>query len=152
MTHILFIDDDTAIRDAVELFLTTSGFTVAVAESGRAGIALYQSCKPDLIVTDLLMPDMEGIETIMRLRELDPAVPILAISGGWKSHRTGGLGPLDLAGMLGATETLAKPFSGEDFLAALHRCAPDSAAICSLNPEAGTAHQLPTAEPVRDAA
>ncbi|MBV9561710.1 MAG: response regulator [Bradyrhizobium sp.] len=147
MTHILFIDDDTAIRDAVELLLTTSGFTVAMAENGRAGLALYQSCKPDLIVTDVLMPDMEGIETIIHLRKLDPAVPIVAISGGWKSDRTGGLGPLDLARMIGATITLPKPFSGEDFLGAVQYCGSHVDSKASSDAHNKDAAGLGTGEP-----
>ena len=123
MTRILLIDDDDAIRDAVEFLLTVSGFVVSTAANGREGLRRYEQHKPDLVITDILMPEMEGVETTLLLRKLDPGVPILAISGGWSGASSDRhLSPLDLVAKLGATEILAKPFGDEELLRTLRRC------------------------------
>jgi CheY-like chemotaxis protein len=122
MTHILVIDDDAAVRDSVEVVLTAVGYSVATATDGRRGLRACASQRPDLVITDVLMPEMEGVETIRKLRELYGAVPILAISGGWRAPQQN---LLELVAQLGANETLEKPFERSDLLRAVARCLRD---------------------------
>lgn len=110
MSHILVIDDEDLIRDAVRQSLEHHGHTVTTAENGRKGLALYDPATIDLVLTDLIMPEKEGLETIMELRAKYPRVKIVAMSGGGRNS------PRDyllMARQLGATGVLAKPFSIE---------------------------------------
>jgi DNA-binding response OmpR family regulator len=123
MTHILLLDDDDGIRDSLARLLNMAGFTIATAGNGRDGLREFAIRPADLVITDVLMPEMDGVETLLRLRELAPNLPILAISGGWV--RRGGnerLDPLDFIGKLGATAVLPKPFDCDDLLASIDRC------------------------------
>jgi CheY-like chemotaxis protein len=81
MAEILIIDDEPALREVLSRALRTAGHTGHVAENGAAGIRLFHRLHPALVVTDIVMPEIEGIEVIRKLREADPTVPILAISG-----------------------------------------------------------------------
>ncbi len=111
MARILVIDDDPAIRGIMRRILERSGHGVVEAENGSVGMKLVSFDPPDLVVTDLLMPEKEGIETIQELKTLHPAVRVVAVSGAG-----GGTdGPLMDAELFGADATLAKPFSVEGF-------------------------------------
>jgi len=119
MAHVLVIDDDPTIRSLIEEILVTMGHSVVDAPDGRAGIAIFSREKIDLVVTDIVMPDQEGIETIGAMRRLDRTMPILAISG---SATVGGAADyLRAAAALGATETLQKPFTPDHFIGAVDR-------------------------------
>lgn len=107
MAHILVIDDDAPLRSLVREILEREGHSVADAEDGDEGLHLFRERLPDLVITDIIMPGKEGIETIQELRGECPGVRILAISGG---GTRGPSGPLWDARLLGADETLAKPF------------------------------------------
>jgi DNA-binding response OmpR family regulator len=112
MPHILVIEDDLNFRDPLVKTLTNEGHTVSVAGDGMAALSLLKTMRPDLIITDILMPHMDGIDTIMELSRLDNAVPIIAMSGGRRS-----VTPefnLGSAAMMGVKATLAKPFSRGD--------------------------------------
>jgi DNA-binding response OmpR family regulator len=115
MARIVVIDDEEVIRSSLRRLLERAGHTVAVAADGEIGLALVQDGRTDLVVTDLIMPDKEGIETIQELRERHPAVRILAVSG------AGDLtdGPLVDAKLFGAHVILSKPFSNQELLAAV---------------------------------
>lgn len=117
--RILVIDDDVAVRTTLKLVLEDSGYTVAVAENGRAGMVLYRTLLPDLVITDIIMPDQEGIETIIEIRKDHPTAPILAISGG---GRIGDTQFLTLAKALGASHVLAKPFAPAELLDVVAQC------------------------------
>lgn len=110
---ILVIDDDTAVRNTVRLILERAGYLVREADGGEQGVKLYRDARADLVITDLFMPQQDGIETIQQLRAEFPDARILAVSGG---ASLGAEGPLIDARLLGADETLAKPFSREDLL------------------------------------
>jgi CheY-like chemotaxis protein len=126
VSRVLVIDDDAAIRHSVEFLLTEAGLEVFTAANGSDGLRRYADVKPDLVITDILMPVMEGIETVGHLRRLDPVLPILAMSGGWSGPCCGcGPSPLDLVAKLGATEVLPKPFSYDALLLAIAKCLPD---------------------------
>ena len=109
MARILVIDDDPTIRSLVSGILERSGHSIVEAIDGRAGLAIFARESFDLVVTDIVMPEQEGIETIGAIRRLNRAVPILAISG---SATIGGSGDyLRAAAALGASGTLQKPFA-----------------------------------------
>jgi DNA-binding response OmpR family regulator len=122
MADILIIDDDRQMRRLLRRILTGAGHTVREAGNGRDGVALFEQQRPALVITDIVMPDMEGIETILNMRRDNPTLPIIAMSGGSD--------PLYLraASSLGATGTLNKPFQPRSLLElvdAMLRAAPE---------------------------
>jgi CheY-like chemotaxis protein len=114
---ILVIDDDPSVRKFIATTLKRENHVVTEAENGAEGLKRLQEEKDiSIIITDLLMPEKEGIETIMEIRKINPSLKILAISGGGK------VGPenfLLLADAVGANATLRKPFSGQELLMCL---------------------------------
>jgi DNA-binding response OmpR family regulator len=107
VSKILVIDDDPRILQLMELSLGRQGFAVSGAENGRVGLRLFAAVQHDLVITDILMPDMEGIETILALKAKTSPPKIIAISGG---GRLVGREFLKWAKHLGADEILPKPF------------------------------------------
>ena len=81
VTRILVMDDDDAVRDATAMLLEAKGFEVVAVADGRSGIAAVEAGSFDLVVVDLFMPGMDGLETTKAIRRLDPSVPIIAVSG-----------------------------------------------------------------------
>jgi DNA-binding response OmpR family regulator len=116
MPKILLIDDDDQLRTMLKLVLTSSGYEVSEACNGNEASRIYQQQYPDLVITDLLMPDKEGLELIMELRRNNKDIKIIAMSGG---GRGGAVNYLEAAGKLGAQQTLAKPFSRQELLRAV---------------------------------
>jgi DNA-binding response OmpR family regulator len=110
---ILVIDDEQLIRLQIRNALEFEGFTVHEAANGNEGLARIAQSTPDVVITDILMPDKEGIETILELRRTHPKIRIIAISGG---GRTGNKDFLRTAKHLGADRTLAKPFGLAELL------------------------------------
>jgi DNA-binding response OmpR family regulator len=115
MADILVIDDEAALRRLVARILRAEGHAVREAPNGREGLRLFREARPDLVITDIVMPDQEGIETILELRREEPDFPILAISGGGEGIY------LRMAAGVGATETLAKPFGADELVAAVEK-------------------------------
>jgi DNA-binding response OmpR family regulator len=109
--RILVVDDNADLRTTIQALLQADGFDVAVAGNGQAAIALHQSRPADVVITDLFMPDKDGIETIVELRKLSPQVKIVAMSG-WTS--TQGSDYLQVAREIGASVTLQKPFDPQE--------------------------------------
>jgi DNA-binding response OmpR family regulator len=109
VTHysVLLIEDDVELLRQMNLAFLGAGYDVRTAADGQAGLACFQQAPSDLVVTDIIMPNREGIETIMALRKASPTVRILAISGG---YRVGPADFLELARHVGADGSLAKPF------------------------------------------
>lgn len=116
VARILVIDDEPQVRAMLRQMLEREGYEVLEAEEGGAGMKLYQTQSPDLVITDILMPGKEGIETILAMRKAHPDVKIIAISGG---RRMGKLDILPIAQTFGAVYTLAKPFEREELLEAV---------------------------------
>ncbi|MAT82683.1 MAG: response regulator [Gammaproteobacteria bacterium] len=113
MSAILVIDDDASVREVVSEMLRLEGHEVTIAENGREATTMLAEHDFDLVITDLIMPEKEGIETISEIRRTDSRIPIVAISGG------GRLGPgdyLETARYIGADATLAKPFARQELL------------------------------------
>lgn len=113
MAKILVIDDDTGIRTMLQTMLMRQGHTIVCAKDGKAGLIAFAQDKPDLVITDIIMPEREGIETIQMIRKSDAAVPIIAMSGGGRAASTDFL---PLAAAFGATATLSKPFEPKALL------------------------------------
>lgn len=107
MTTILVIDDDPAMRRLLARTVAAKNYVVIEAADGKQGVTMAAAHKPALVVTDILMPEKEGIETMREIREHTPHAKIIAISGGGLSHN---MLFLDVAKALGADATLAKPF------------------------------------------
>jgi CheY-like chemotaxis protein len=116
MSKVLIIDNDPLVCDTLKVAAESAGHTVAIAHNGREGLNTFAMFQPDVVVTDILMPEKEGMETIVDLRRQNPEVPILAISG---AAPAGNISFLKIAQKLGASRTLSKPFPMTDFVAAL---------------------------------
>jgi len=115
MSHILVIDDDEALRPMLGLALERNGHQVSLAENGATGIIQYIASSPDLVITDIIMPEKEGVETIRELRSRDPGVKIIAMSGGGPRSDVS----LKMCNQLGVYCTLAKPFTLETLIEAV---------------------------------
>jgi CheY-like chemotaxis protein len=109
MVKILLVEDDESVRRATRLVLESAGHKVFEASSGLRVEGIVAEHQPDLVLTDMLMPDRDGVETILALRRRHPTLPIIAMSGGGKR----GMLDLGMAKRLGAQATLDKPFDGE---------------------------------------
>lgn len=116
MARILLIDDDRVIRTAMGRVLVLAGHEVVQAETGSTALQNLDDGSWDLVITDINMPDGNGIEVILELAERRPAPPIVAISGGGYLPAESLLAD---AGLLGAARTLAKPFEMHDFQTAV---------------------------------
>ena len=111
MCRVLIIEDNEILRHAIQRMLVAGGHEVQETADGRAGLKAYRERPSDVVITDIVMPDTEGLETIRELCRIDAAVKIIAMSGG-------GVGAsanyLKLARQFGARWTLSKPFSGDE--------------------------------------
>lgn len=123
MTRILLIEDDSTLRWFLYHHLIKEGYAVLDAVHGADGLRQLRKNPVDLVITDMLMPEMDGVETIQQLRQSFPAVRIMAISGG------GMASPdhyLKIARKLGADKTLKKPFTFPELLGVIHELYPPS--------------------------
>jgi DNA-binding NtrC family response regulator len=113
MARILVIEDDDSFRNVLVQMLSKAGYEVRQAGEGNQALEVCKLFEPELVLTDIIMPDKEGLETIQELLDLCPHLKIIAMSGGGK------FGPnsyLPLAQKLGAKATLQKPFMREELL------------------------------------
>lgn len=116
MAKILVIEDDDSFRNVLVQMLVKVGYDVRQAGDGNQAIEVCAQFEPDLVLTDIIMPDKEGLETIQELLQICPDMKIIAMSGGGK------FGPdsyLPLAQKLGAKATLQKPFMREQLLSTI---------------------------------
>jgi DNA-binding NtrC family response regulator len=121
MSYILVVDDDTNFRQMLAQTLERAGYRVVEAEDGNVALKACETEVPGLVITDILMPEKEGLETIQELRAKYPEVNIIAMSGG------GRISPdsyLPLAKSLGAVKTLQKPFRREEVIKAVQELFP----------------------------
>jgi len=114
MPSVLVVDDEDQIRQLIRETLEQAGYDVQEASNGKQGLEQYRSKPADLVIMDILMPDQDGLESIMTLRREFPASRVIAITGG--SDMIGILNFLDVAKMLGARRTLQKPFDMQTLL------------------------------------
>jgi two-component system, chemotaxis family, chemotaxis protein CheY len=116
MAKILIIDDDKMVRETLRLILAAAGHQILLANDGKQGVKMFIETMPDLVITDILMPEKEGVETIGDIRKLKAKVPIIAMSGG---GRVGNMSFLAVAKQFGADRTFAKPFEPDEVVDAV---------------------------------
>lgn len=114
---ILLVDDEEMVRTQIRASLELEGYAITEASNGREAVDMLKGFKPDLVITDILMPEKEGIETIMEIRQMYPDIRIIAISGG---VRTENMDFLKIAKRLGADLALPKPFGRQQLLSMVH--------------------------------
>jgi DNA-binding response OmpR family regulator len=119
MPTILIIDDDDDLRDTLVVLLEDQGYSVIAASDGESGVRAFGEARPDLVLSDVIMPDSNGVDAIRRMREIDPTARIVAMSGGSIS---GDDHQLRMAKEAGAMEALPKPFEVDDLVAVVERC------------------------------
>lgn len=121
--RILVADDESLVRDTLRVVLMKQGHAPVLVEDGRKALAELRARPFDLLITDLLMPDFDGLELITEVRRTHPAVPIVAISGG---GRIAGSDYLRMAKKLGAIAVLSKPFTPDDVDAVIRTAIPSA--------------------------
>ena len=111
--NIVVIDDDDLVCETIVSFLEIAGHNVSSANDGDKGIEIIKDTQPNLVITDIVMPTKEGMETIIDIKKFNPDTKIIAISGqGWSS----GVSYLEMAERLGANATISKPFTRQDLM------------------------------------
>lgn len=113
MHKVLVIEDESGLREMIKTTLIRRKYTVTEASNGKEALIHFKPSMTDLVVTDLIMPEEDGLKVIMKLKELKPSIKIIAISGGGKA---GPGGYLNLAKALGAHAVISKPFSINDLV------------------------------------
>jgi DNA-binding response OmpR family regulator len=125
MARILLIEDNDPVRTLLRDTLELDGHTVIEARNGKQGLALFQHAGADLVITDIVMPEKDGLEVVAALREKHPSVKIIAISGADSGDY------LDSARLTGAAKVLLKPFSSDVLMAAINALLPGGGASTS---------------------
>ncbi len=121
MAKILLVDDDAQVRTMLKLTLEREGYEIVEAADGNEAVQLYDPETIGLVITDIVMPEKEGIETIMELKAINPKVSVIAISGG------GRISPEDYlkwARRFGVVNTFTKPVDREALLATVEKIIP----------------------------
>ena len=129
MASVLVVDDDPAVRATVRLVLERNGHRVSVASDGRAGLAALAGGGIDLLIVDLFMPGMDGLETLREVRKHQAHLPVIVMSG--TSLGGPGLEAPDFLAMavkLGAVRAVQKPFKPRDIIDSVQACLGDAAA------------------------
>ncbi len=142
---ILLVEDEDQLRSALAQFLSRKGFRVVEAQDGRSAEGVLRKAFPDLIVTDLIMPDRDGLELLEFVRQHAPSVPVIAMSGG---GRISPANYLEIAQRLGAVRTLEKPFPTTQLLNTLQEVLsqrPTQHGDHVLNPSTSELYQVSTA-------
>ncbi len=116
MCNILVVEDDVSVRDMVVRFLERAGYKVTTASNGREAMDAVEDMPPDVVVTDVFMPEKDGVELILELARLPTRPRVVAMSGGGILGTTS---MLDVVGKLGAVTTLPKPFGKDELLVAV---------------------------------
>ena len=119
MIHVLLVEDDDHFASMIQRALATFGYTVVRARNGREALDIYDPRIVNLVLTDVLMPSMEGIELIMALRKINPKVKIIAMSGGGRNRPEAYLA---ITERMGVVKTLAKPFPLDELQRAVQEC------------------------------
>ncbi|MFH1019632.1 MAG: response regulator [Pseudomonadota bacterium] len=113
MARILIVEDEHMVRELLSEVLTKAGYEVSTAENGSAAYKLCQISDFDLIITDIIMPEMDGLELIQEMKKRLPQMKIIAMSGG---GRCSPQDYLEISGALGVSSTIAKPFTNHHLL------------------------------------
>lgn len=120
--NILVIEDDSAVRELIKETLARAGYEVASAGDGVQGMDLFHEKNPDLVITDIVMPQKEGLQTILEMKQAVPGIKVIAMSGG---GRHGNNDYLKLARKFGAERTVTKPFLRDEMLAVVREVLSD---------------------------
>jgi CheY-like chemotaxis protein len=118
VVRVLLVEDDDLVAKTLRMTLESQGYVVEAFTNGRKAVAHLEKASFDVMITDILMPDMDGLELIRAVRAISPALRIIAMSGG---GTRGNQDFLQFAEAFGADALLAKPFTGEAMLAALRQ-------------------------------
>jgi len=118
---ILIIDDDKNVRLLLDKYLSSANYKTVEASSGKEGIDLAREIKPDMVITDIIMPGKSGVEVIERIKRICPDAKVIAISGGQAENKPD---MLRMAKIMGASETLYKPIVKEELLEAVKALLP----------------------------
>ncbi len=116
MKRILVIDDEELMRSFLRDLLEGEGYEVIIAGDGEEGLALFEINSIDLVITDIIMPVKDGLDTILELKKKAPELPVIAISAGGNIPKERYLA---VAGYMKNTRTLAKPFTGQELVSAV---------------------------------
>ena len=116
--HILVVDDDEMMRAFVKELLKINDFQITEAANGKEGLKEFRENTPDLVITDIIMPEMEGISFIRELRSYNKDIPIIAMTGNVHGRMEEFL---DISSQLGADEILRKPILSQEFLEAINK-------------------------------
>lgn len=116
--HVLVVDDDEMMRAYVKELLLIHDYKVTEASNGKLGLKEFRENTPDLVITDIIMPEMEGISFIRALRSHNKKVPIIAMTGNVHGRMEEFL---DISSQLGADEILRKPIKSQEFIDAIHK-------------------------------
>jgi CheY-like chemotaxis protein len=119
MPKILVIDDDAIVRQTLTTVLEDGGYEVFMADDGLRGMTAFRSGRPDLVITDIIMPEQEGLQTITEIRRERPDAKIIAISGGGRIANTDFL---KMAKALGAMAAIPKPFDPDELVSVVRAC------------------------------
>lgn len=116
--HILVVDDDDMMRSYLRELLLIHDFKISEAANGKLGLKEFRENTPDLVLTDIIMPEMEGISFIRELRAHNSDIPIIAMTGNVHGRMEE---YLDISSQLGADEILRKPIKSQEFLDAINK-------------------------------
>lgn len=116
MARVLIIEDDNEVREFLQSLLERAGYETVTAVNGKEGVELFRTAVVDLVITDIIMPEKDGIETLMDMKRTNPGLKVIAISGGGRAEPEN---YLHSARLLGADHTIKKPFTNEDILEAV---------------------------------
>lgn len=106
MPKILLIDDDPTVQNVFGQFLRGAGYEVETADNGKKGMMMMEADRPDLIITDIMMPEMDGLEILLKIRKMHDNMPVIAISGGMRALP---INFLHQARVFGARQVFEKP-------------------------------------------
>ncbi len=124
MERILVIDDDHLVVDLIAQVLVKAGFSVVCARNGRMGLDMCRLMVPNAVLTDLVMPEMDGLAFISAVKKEFPKLPVIAMSGGLPDADD----RLERAGALGACALLAKPFRVDELIQVIRAACAEAAA------------------------
>jgi len=128
MSRILVVDDDVAVRGAIKMVLEQDGHDVTLASDGRSGVSAAEGDAFDMVICDIFMPGMDGIETIHAFHKINPRMPVIAMSGFmFRDGQSPAPDYLTLSTKLGAAKSLRKPFRPQELLKAVRECTANAA-------------------------
>jgi CheY-like chemotaxis protein len=134
MARILIVDDDKAVQIITRLLLEREGHSVSCASDGPNALQVFREATFDLLIIDIFMPGMDGLETMKMVHQYRPRTPIIVISGHAVSSRTTAPDFLAMSTKLGAVSSLQKPFKSGALLANVARCLEAQPAGDGTNP------------------